>query len=132
MEEVDLWIKRYEGLKLEPYVDTTGNLTIGYGRNLKNGISKDEAELMFKNDLSRATKELFAFGWFLDQSNNIQTALINMNFNLGINKLLSFKRMIAALTTKNYTLAAQEALDSLWARQVGVRAKDIALMIRQG
>ena len=37
-----------------------------------------------------------------------------------------------ALTAKDYTKASIEALDSKWATQVGQRAKDVALMMRQG
>jgi len=62
----------------------------------------------------------------------VKNALLNMCFNLGINRLLGFKKMVAALQEKNFTLAAKEALNSKWAEQVGERAKDIALMIRQG
>jgi lysozyme len=132
MADVQLWIKKCEGLNLDSYIDTTGNLTVGWGRNLRNGISQDEAELMFQNDLKRTLNELEGCDWYLMQSQNVKDALINMNFNLGIHKLLGFKKMIAALAFQNYTLAAQEALDSLWAKQVGQRAKDVALMIRQG
>jgi lysozyme len=66
------------------------------------------------------------------QPEGVQMALINMNFNLGIHKLEQFVGMINALREKNYTLAAQEALNSLWAKQVHQRATDIALMIREG
>jgi lysozyme len=51
---------------------------------------------------------------------------------MGINRLLGFKKMIMALTVKDYTKAAIEALDSRWATQVGGRAQDVALMIRDG
>lgn len=130
--QLQQWIKKCEGLKLNPYLDTTGHLTIGWGRNLENGISHDEAELMFQNDLHQAIDELSLTDWFTDLPDGVQQALINMNFNLGIDKLVRFKKMIAALKNKDYTNAALEALDSLWAKQVGDRAKDIAVMIRQG
>ena len=55
-----------------------------------------------------------------------------MNFNLGIEKLSEFHEMIAALKEKNYNLAAESALSSLWAKQVGQRAIDIAAMIKEG
>lgn len=132
MTDVQLWIKKCEGLNLETYIDTTGHLTIGWGRNLKNGIRLDEAELMFQNDLKQTIQELDAQEWFGNLPDNVQSALINMNFNLGITKLLGFRKMVAALQKKDYTTAAMEALDSLWAKQVGQRAKDVALMIRQG
>ena len=48
-------IKRHEGLRLFPYNDTTGHLSIGYGRNLtSNGISTQEAEIMLKSDIGAA------------------------------------------------------------------------------
>ena len=126
---VQAWIKQDEGLKLETYVDTTGHLTVGWGRNLQNGIRLDEAELMFQNDLAHTVNELLQQPWYDSLPHNVQNALINMNFNLGITKLLEFKEMIAALENKNYRAAAQAALNSLWAKQVPNRAKEIAVMI---
>lgn len=126
------WIKKHEGLKLKPYHDLVNKWTVGYGRNIEdNGISKEEAELMFDNDFARCQRELAPFSWYVNQPQNVQDALMNMCFNLGIGRLLGFKKMIRALTVKDYTQAAIEALDSKWAKQVPNRAKDIALMMRQ-
>lgn len=132
MTDVQAWIKKCESLRLKLYVDTTGNSTIGWGRNMRKGISIDEAELMFQNDFKEAVNELLPHGWYTSQPEGVKNALINMNFNLGIEELLQFKSMITALTAKNYAIAAQEALNSKWATQVGDRAKDVAVMIREG
>jgi lysozyme len=132
MTDVQTWIKKCEALRLNIYIDTMGHLTIGWGRNMHKRISLDEAELMFQNDFKQAVNELEQYEWYTSQPIGVKNALINMNFNLGIGKLLKFRHMIAALTVKNFTLAAQEALDSKWAIQVGDRAKDIAVMIREG
>ncbi len=86
---------------------------------------------MFKNDFNRTVIELEPYDWYRMQPLNVKYALINMNFNLGIKKLLTFHRMIAALEERNYTSAATEALDSLWATQVHQRANDIAVMMRE-
>lgn len=110
-----------------------GKVTIGYGRNIDdNGISQVEAEFMLDNDIARCLKELSPYPWYVNQPENIQNALLNMCFNMGISRLLGFRKMIMALVAKDYTKAAIEALDSKWATQVGQRAKDVALMIRQG
>ena len=53
-----------------------------------------------------------------------------MSFNLGINKLMKFKKLRNALATKNYKLAAAEMLNSNWASQVGRRAQTLASMVR--
>ncbi len=132
MQDLQQWIKNCEGLNLNTYVDTNGHVTVGWGRNLENGLRKDEAELMFQNDLQQAISELCQQEWFPVLPNNVRNALINMNFNLGITKFLEFKDMIEALERKDYTTAAKAALDSTWAKQVHGRATDIALMIREG
>jgi lysozyme len=127
------WIISHEGMKLKPYKCTAGKLTIGCGRNLDdNGISLDEAYMMLDNDIERCKRELSIYPWFLGLDRNRQDALINMCFNLGLPRLLGFKRMISYLDRKNYKMAAIEALDSRWARQVKGRANDIASVIREG
>lgn len=130
--QTQAWIKRCEGLKTIPYMDTTGHLSIGWGRNLVDGISIEEAEMLFQNDLARAVSELEEYDWYTIQPPHVQHALINMNFNLGIHKLFEFKNMITALINQDLTQASYEALNSSWAIEVGQRAKDIALMMRQG
>jgi lysozyme len=127
------WIKHHEGLRLFPYQCTANKTTIGWGRNLQdNGISVDEAEILLNNDIKKCVSELSNFDWFTDQPEQVRWALINMCFNLGLPRLLGFKKMIAALKRKDYTQAAIEALDSRWSVQVGQRSNDVALMIRQG
>lgn len=131
--EIKNWIKKCEACVLTPYLDTQGIMTIGWGRNLSgNGITQDEADLMFDNDFNYCEKMLSHYDWYVFQPDGVQAALLNMCFNLGITRLKEFKRMIAALETKNYALAAKEALNSKWATQVGERAKHVALMIREG
>lgn len=131
--DVKKWIKACEGLKLKSYVDTVNKLSIGYGRNLSDdGITAIEANYLFDNDFARTQNELSHFPWFTKQSENVQDALLNMNFNLGITRLLEFKDMIEALDVKDFNKAATAALNSEWAKEVGERAKDIAVMLRQG
>ncbi len=133
MSNVKDWIKRCEACKLKIYKDTVDKWTVGWGRNIQdNGISQDEADYMFENDFKRVVRELEQNPWYIAQPQGVKDALINMNFNMGINRLMGFKNMIRALIERNYTLAAQEALNSKWAGQVGQRAKDVAVMIREG
>jgi lysozyme len=127
------WLILHEGLRLKPYQCPSDKLTIGVGRNLEDtGISHDEAIFMLENDIRRCREELMPYSWFNTQDLNRQAALVNMCFNLGLTRLLKFKRMIAALEKRDYTQAAKEALDSLWAQQVGARAYDIASVIKDG
>ena len=61
-----------------------------------------------------------------------QEALVNMCFNLGFTRLTKFTNMMAAMAEGKYSLAATEALDSKWAKQVGKRSRDIAHMLEFG
>lgn len=131
-EKLKQWLRVHEGFNHLPYIDSVGKLTIGYGRNIQdNGISRAEAEFMFNNDILRAIQSIEDFSWYQEAPESTKRALVNMMFNLGLPRFLSFKRMIEALKRHDYTQAAIEALDSKWAAQVGSRAKDVALMIRQ-
>lgn len=87
---------------------------------------------MFQNDLNRTVKELEPLSWFNSQPQGVKDALINMNFNLGIHKLIEFTGMIHALIAKDYNKAAEEALNSLWAKQLPNRSKEITDVIRRG
>ena len=126
---------RDEGLRLKPYVDTVGKLTIGIGRNLDDrGITEDEAMMLLDNDIEIVRRELIAITsdlWYL-LPDDIHRALLNMAFNLGVPRLMKFKKMWTALKFVDYGKAADEALDSKWARQVGDRAERIATLIRNG
>ncbi len=120
-----------EGRKKLPYVDTMGKISIGIGRNLTdNGLSDDEIDYLYNNDINRCKKELAEHDFYFIQPPGVQDALLNMNFNLGISRLLEFKQMISALELLHYEAASYAALDSLWAKQVGDRAVRLAAMMR--
>ena len=125
-------LKRDEGLRLKPYKDTVGKLTIGYGRNLDDvGISQEEAEAMLKHDIGRAIEEVnHEFEWVLHAPLAVKRGLYNMAFNLGIARLRGFKLMLAALERKDYRGAYREALNSKWHNQVGQRAVRIAQLFK--
>jgi lysozyme len=127
-------LKRHEGVKYEPYLCTAGKQTIGVGRNLDDlGISEDEAMYLLDNDIKRVEKELEGKVSFISNlSENRKIVLINMAFNLGINRLMKFENMFSALENQNYQAAADEMLDSRWAKQVGNRANELADMMVVG
>ena len=126
-------VTRHEGVRLHPYRDSVGKLTIGVGRNLDDvGISEEEAQLLLRNDLTQISAELAAQPWFSALDRARRLALIDMGFNLGLPRLLQFKRMIAALEAGDWQHAADEMLDSRWAAQVGARARELAQIVRSG
>ena len=127
-------LRRDEGLRLWPYVDTVGKITIGYGRNLSdNGISKDEAEGMFQSDVQKAQAVLYArLPWFQALDAARQGVLLNMAFNMGFNKLEEFQNLLIAAAQGDWNEAAKQMMDSLWAKQVGDRAIRLAHQMLDG
>lgn len=126
-------LKRHEGYRNRPYEDTTGNITIGYGRNLdSHGINKDEAELMLQNDIVKAIERLELYSWWEELGEVRQRVLADMMFNLGSGGFAGFKRMIAAISRCDYNAASNEMLNSKWSSQVGRRAKFLANLMKQG
>ena len=136
MKELIEQLKKHEGVRSHVYDCPAGYQTIGVGRNVDAngglGLSDDEIDYLLENDIRRCERELGRFSWFDDLDVVRQDALINMCFNLGFTRLLKFKGMLAAIAEGKYKLAAVEALDSLWAKQVKGRANEIAHMLEFG
>lgn len=119
---------------LRPYRDTVGKLTIGFGRNLDDvGITPEEADMMLDHDIAIALGSLTGrVPVFATLDPVRQRVLVNLAFNLGVEGLLGFRHMFAALYRKDYDAAARELLDSKYAGQVGQRAVRLAHMLRTG
>jgi lysozyme len=123
---------KHEGLRLKPYFDIVGKLTIAVGRNLDDvGISESEALFLLCNDIESITSHLKTIPAFNTLNTNQKIALSNMTFNLGFHGILRFKKMWAALEANNYQLAAKEMLNSKWAEQAPLRAKELSNLIRE-
>lgn len=123
LDKIEQQLIRDEGLRLKPYKDSVGKLTIGIGRNLDdNGIRETEARFMLRNDVNQTINECRTLSFFQHLNEPRQAVLINLVFNIGLARVRGFKKMLAALEHLDYTAAAIEMMDSLWAKQVGPRA----------
>ncbi len=135
METLKKQIKGAEGLRLKPYRDSRGYLTIGHGRCLDTrGISKAEAEMMFEADIYHASDQYLKLPVekVKTLNQNRRRVVVEMIFNLGLSGVLRFKRMWAAIMAADFSRTADEMLDSAWARQVGGRAGRLADGMRAG
>ena len=123
-----------EGRRALIYLDSVGKWTGGVGRNLVDRpFSDDEIDLMLKNDIATAEKELDRrLPWWREMTPARQNALANMCFNLGINRLLGFVQALTHMSAGQFDAAAREMLDSKWAKQVGARATRLAILMRTG
>lgn len=127
-------LRRDEGLRLTPYTDSTGNLSIGVGRNLSGvGITREEAEYLLGNDIYRAIAAIAQFiPWAATLDDARHGVLVNMCFNMGIGSLLGFKNFLGALQARDWKTASFDMLDSKWADQVGPRAHRLSQQILTG
>jgi len=91
--------------------------------------------MLLKNDLERfeaaAQRVVGAATWSLLNQTR-REALIEMCFNMGPGNLAKFRLMLACLAQEDFEGAADQAIASRWADQVGKRADRIADRIRSG
>ena len=145
----------HEGFRSQVYQDSLGIDTVGIGRNLEDrGLTKDEldyldipnvravyehgityadAVYLACNDISIVEDELLSHHPCVDElSAQRQMCLIDMAFNMGVPRLLKFKKMWAAIYDGDFATASKEMLDSRWSTQVGKRSMKLALLMREG
>ena len=124
----------HEGLELKPYQCTADKLTIGVGRNIEDrGITEDEARYLLKNDIKIVEDELLEKKPVVAGLDAVrQRVLVDMGFNLGTPTLLKFQNMWAAIEEEDFERAAEEAMDSRWAKQVGRRAERLCQAMATG
>ena len=134
----------HEGDREFPYDDMTGralragdkligNVTIGAGINLSAGLSVTERNFLLNSRISEAIIDLDRNApWWSALDETRRGVLVEMLFNIGWPKLSRFGKMFAALQRRDYQAAALEMTDSLWAQQVGQRARTLAGLMRDG
>ncbi len=128
-------IKEEEGLVLLPYQDVHGYTTIGYGTMIGKGISEEEADILLRSRLASMHKELKAGtqgSVYASLPQRRREVILDMMYNLGVPRLVMFKKMWAALAEGDYARAADEIMDSAYARQVPNRARRNAESMREG
>ncbi|PAF50855.1 glycoside hydrolase family protein [Helicobacter sp. 13S00477-4] len=141
------FIKSHEGFSAKPYLDTANIETIGYGRNLsayplsedeqreilinEGRYSKEDAQEWLINQLQKLENELNKYHWFKKLDTYRQAIVLDMAYNLGVPRLLLFKKMILALNSGDYASASREMLNSGWAMQVKSRASKLAIAMRE-
>ena len=123
-----------EGCIDKIYLDHLGYPTFGighlilesdpeHGQEVDTPVSEDRIKECFEKDINIVTTELDRnLEWWIHLPEDIQRVLANMCFNLGITRLLKFKKFLTALEEHDWETAAVEMMDSRWATQVGPRA----------
>jgi lysozyme len=127
---------RDEGVRSTVYLDTKGNVTFGVGHKGSTPLSQAAISRILTDDImSHSADVLAVMPWTHALSLARFNVLVNMCFNLGITKLLTFKNLIEALQTAldtnsdDYGPAADAMRHSLWADEVGERAERLAIQM---
>lgn len=126
-------LTRTEGRTNKPYVDTVGKITIGVGFNLTDvGLFDDEIDYIFNRRIEKANDAASSIRGYLNLDPVRQTVIVDMVYNIGLDKVLEFKNMWAAIALNKFDNAADEMLNSRWAVQVGNRAVALAKIMKDG
>jgi len=138
-------LRRDEGTKLFVYDDATGELlkpgmtlkghpTIGTGRALDtHGISIGEANYLLVSDILGAQADAGkAFPWYQGLSDERKAVILSMLFQLGLEGVKGFHEFLLAVEHQNWSRAAEEMKDSLWAKETPSRVERLAEQMLTG
>ena len=137
-EELKDRIKEHEGFRNTIYKDSLGFATIGYGHLVKEDdpfveghtysqkLLNDYFELDFTNAVVGAERLLS------NQAMNYKAkcVIIEMVFQLGMTGVSKFKNTLKAVKEEDWDTAADEMLDSVWAKQTPERANELSSTMR--
>jgi lysozyme len=132
-------IKKNEGFRDTAYLDSLGFATIGYGHLIKpkeknllyRKTSKKNLLEIFIKDFDKALNDYEKFYKKNEHNQNTKEVLIEMIFQLGIDKQRRFVKMNGYLQEKQLFMASLEMKDSLWHKQTPKRVDGlIASLLR--
>jgi lysozyme len=121
-------IVAHEDFSPHPIPDSRGSISIGFGRSLTfTGITRDEAAVLLEHDLERIQAAI-AKAWptFLVCDGPRQRVVMEMAYQVGVEGLLQFRKMLHAIAVRDYQKAAREVIASTLAHQTPSRARDYA------
>ena len=131
----------HEGFRSSVYLCPTGHPTVGYGFRVADlspdelalnagavePMSKEVADAILDIKITKFKKQVYnALPWLTYAPMDIQDALCEMAYQMGVAGLLGFKNTLAMIKAKRYSEAAENMLKSKWATQTPKRAKQIA------
>ena len=133
-------VKKHEGYRNKVYLDTLGKRTVGVGHLCVEDFWEDDKEYeekflmtILEHDLSDAIKganDLMAENGCMDMNEKAHELIIEMVFQLGKTGVSKFRNMWKALSALDYSTAAEQMLDSRWAKQTPNRANGMADVMR--
>ena len=118
-----------EGFRSKPYKCSEGVWTIGHGITW---ITEEESLSILSGRISELHLKLSEdLDWYDRMPPEVKGVIIEMCYQIGYAGVMKFKKMIANMKDINWKGAADEMLDSLWARQTPERANRLADIVRE-
>lgn len=136
MDRVSANLQQEEGFSGHAYQDHLGVWTIGFGRNVDKenggpGITHEEGQILLLHDIQRVANELSKrLPWVGELDLDRRECLVEISFQLGWPRLSKFKKMLAALKAGDWPEAAEQLLDSRYAKQTPERVARYAARLR--
>ena len=130
-------IKKNDGFRTEPYLDSLGYPTIGYGHLITNKekkifqrkISKKLLSKLFDKDFRKAITAYKKNFNYKKHSKSTKEVLIEMIFQLVIKKQKKFVKMNKHIKKNNMFLAALQMKNSLWYNQTPKRVDELIKLL---
>jgi len=138
LEQLQIELAADEGCKLEIYLDHLGYPTVGIGHLITENdelhgfevgseVSQEHVDELFHEDIQRTVRDCeLLYNDFNELSEELQLIIANMCFQLGRPRLTGFKKMKAAVDSKDWAEASRQMLDSKWAKQTPNRASRLS------
>ena len=125
-------IKHHEGFVEHVYDDSLGIPTIGYGFAIKDLILEEDLceEILLRKLRTLGRSVMGKFPFFDSLPSYCKDVLMEMCFQLGVTGVSKFKKALKAMEDGDWEKAADEMLDSKWAKQTPNRAKEMSDIIR--
>ena len=125
-------IKHHEGFVEHVYDDSLGIPTIGYGFAIKDLVLEEDLcdEILLRKLRILGKSVMGKFPFFDSLPSDCKTVLMEMCYQLGVTGVSKFKKALKAMEDGDWEKAADEMLDSKWAKQTPNRAKEMSNIIR--
>ena len=125
-------IKHHEGFVEHVYDDSLGIPTIGYGFAIKDLVLEEDLcdEILLRKLRILGKSVMGKFPFFDSLPSDCKTVLMEMCYQLGVTGVSKFKKALKAMEGGDWEKAADEMLDSKWAKQTPNRAKELSNIVR--
>ena len=125
-------IKHHEGFVEHVYDDSLGIPTIGYGFAIKDLVLEEDLcdEILLRKLRKLGRSVMGKFPFFDSLPPDCKEVLMEMCYQLGVTGVSKFKKALKAMEDGDWEKAADEMLDSKWAKQTPRRAKEMSDIIR--